>query len=380
MTSSATSGPDLRAAFHLDSVPRLSRSTVDRREQIRGDPAHAESTWPLGRVVRVDPRGRTPVSEAPDGSLELLDAPSRDFGDRIPEGAVLLGEDRGTAYWAIRVPDPDESNDAGSGFSAVELWRDLRTGGGDLDARSAGLLTTAVALLSWHDRARFCARDGSPMRSTKSGWAQRCQAHDHEEYPRTDPSMICLVHDGADRVLLARQPIWPAGRYSVLAGFVEAGESLEACVARECAEEVGATVSTITYLGSQPWPFPRSLMIGFSAVADPDAPLELQEGEIENARWVTREELREALAAGDWATRDGSSATRRSGVSGAGGAGGAGSRSGASGAGSSAGAGSRSGAGSTAGGVSEADEPPPLILPGGVSIARAMLEAWAAAG
>ena len=158
--------------------------------------------------------------------------------------------------------------------------------------------------------------------------------------------MICLVHDGADQVLLARQPIWPAGRYSVLAGFVEAGESLEACVARECAEEVGVDVHTISYLGSQPWPFPRSLMIGFSAVADPDQPIKLQEGEIEGARWVTRAELREALEAGEWSHRDG---TPR-------------------------------GAQGVGGTAFEAGAGRELILPGGVSIARAMLEAWAAAG
>jgi NAD+ diphosphatase len=151
-------------------------------------------------------------------------------------------------------------------------------------------------------------------------------------------------------VLLARQPIWPTGRYSVLAGFVEAGESLEACVARECAEEVGVDVHTISYLGSQPWPFPRSLMIGFSAVADPDQPIRLQEGEIEGARWVTRAELREALEAGEWSHRDG-------------GVGGRGQ--------------SAQGVGGTA---FEAGAGRELILPGGVSIARAMLEAWAAAG
>ncbi len=350
-TTSATSGPDLRAAFHLDSLPRLSRSTVDRREQVRGDPDYVASTWPRARVVRVDPRGRTPVEETDDGSLRLVDSPAHDFGETVPDGAVLLGEEDGITYWGVRVPDPDElpehfQADAGSGFSALELWRDLRVSGGDLDARSAGLLTTAVALLSWHDRARFCARDGSPMRSIKAGWAQLCQAHDHEEYPRTDPSMICLVHDGADRVLLARQPIWPKGRYSVLAGFVEAGESLEACVARECAEEVGVAVSTITYLGSQPWPFPRSLMIGFSAVADPDAPMQLQQGEIENARWITREELRAALAAGEWTTREGEGPRGSHGVGGT---------------------------------AFEPGEDRELILPGGVSIARAMLEAWAAA-
>ena len=351
--TSGTAGPDLRAAFHLDTDPALSRSTVDRREQLRVDPDHVRALWPDARVVLVDPHGRTPVQRSDDGTLVLTLATSPHVGESVPDEAVLLGEEDGTAYWALRVPDPTEAeaDDAGSGFLTEQQWArsgggpdhanwtDLRSSGADLDARGAGLLTTAVALLNWHERSRFCARDGSETYAIKSGWARLCTAHQHEEYPRTDPSMICLVHDGADRVLLARQPIWPAGRYSVLAGFVEAGESLEACVVRECAEEVGVDVHTISYLGSQPWPFPRSLMIGFAAVADPDQPLELQEGEIESARWVTRAQLREALDAGEWTHRDG-------GPPGAGAVGGSGE----------------------------------LVLPGGVSIARAMLEAWAAAG
>ncbi|GAA4795365.1 NAD(+) diphosphatase [Actinomycetospora chlora] len=361
--SSSTAGPDLRAAFHLDADPSLSRSTVDRREQLRVDPDHAKALWPDARLVLVDPHGRTPTERAADGTLTLALVPTDGMGD-IPEGAVVLGEEDGTAFWAVRAPDPAEaeSNDAGSGFMTAEQWSragggpdhenwtDLRSSGADLDARSAGLLTTAVSLLNWHDRSRFCARDGSEMYAIKSGWAQLCRAHGHEEYPRTDASMICLVHDGTTgdqaQVLLARQPIWPAGRYSVLAGFVEAGESLEACVARECAEEVGVDVHTISYLGSQPWPFPRSLMIGFAAVADPAQPLKLQEGEIEGARWVTRAELQTALDAGAWSHRDGAPTGAR-------------------------------GVGGTA---FEAGAGRELILPGGVSIARAMLEAWAAAG
>ncbi|MHC1559768.1 NAD(+) diphosphatase [Actinomycetospora sp. C-140] len=362
--SSGTAGPDLRAAFHLDDDPSLSRSTVDRREQLRVDPDHARALWPDAQVVLVDPHGRTPVLRGADGTLTLAFAPTSVFGADIPDGAVLLGEESGTAFWAVRVPDPSsaDGNDAGSGFMTAEQWEragggpdhenwtDLRSSGADLDARGAGLLTTAVALLNWHDRARFCARDGSEMYPVKAGWAQLCRAHEHEEYPRTDASMICLVHDGRPgdqaQVLLARQPIWPAGRYSVLAGFVEAGESLEACVARECAEEVGVDVHTISYLGSQPWPFPRSLMIGFTAVADPAQPLKLQEGEIEGARWVTRAQLQEALDAGAWSHRDG--APR--------------------------------GAAGVGGTNFEAGAGRDLILPGGVSIARAMLEAWAAAG
>jgi NAD+ diphosphatase len=135
--------------------------------------------------------------------------------------------------------------------------------------------------------------------TTQFGWSTRCESCGREEYPRTDPAVICLVHDDAgangERVLLGRQPSWPPDRYSVLAGFVEAGESLEGCVEREIREEVGVEVHDIRYLGSQPWPFPRSIMLGFAARADPAAPLRLAEDEIEDARWVTRADLRTAI-------------------------------------------------------------------------------------
>jgi NAD+ diphosphatase len=180
--------------------------------------------------------------------------------------------------------------------TAEPQWLDLRAAGALLDDTGAGLFTTAVALFHWHRSARFCAVCGGRTESIKSGWARVCERCGHEEYPRTDAAVICLVHDGADRVLLARGAGWPEGRYSVLAGFVEAGESLEACVAREIEEEVGVAVSDIHYLGSQPWPFPRSLMVGFEAVADPAEPLRPADGEIAQAKWVDRAEVRRALA------------------------------------------------------------------------------------
>jgi NAD+ diphosphatase len=319
------------------TMPVLSRTEVFRDDTVRADLARQESGWAKARLVVVDRQGRTPVewSDVPSG-FSVADAGSWDVGHgssaRLKlrgttgatpaEGAVLLGELDGTAYWAVR-GEPDLV----AGDDPAE-WADLRLTGAVLDPLGAGLFTTACATLNWHDAARFCPRDGSPTRIAYGGWHRLCEANGHEEYPRTDPSMICLVHDGGSgpeaRVLLARQPVWPVGRFTVLAGFVEAGESLEACVAREVHEEVGVEVGEIRYLGSQPWPFPRSLMVAFHAVADPDAPLTPAEGEIAEAMWITREQLRGALAAGDW--------------------GGEG----------------------------------PLLLPGKVSIARMMLESWAA--
>ncbi|MCO1660746.1 NAD(+) diphosphatase [Pseudonocardia sp. S2-4] len=286
---------------------------------MRTDSTRQLAGWSSARLVVVDERGRTPVVR--DGDTATLTTRPTE-GDSPPEGAVLLGEADGVAYWAVRgAADPAADDDPAD-------WQDLRMVGAALDPLGAGLLTTAVAVLTWHEQSRFCARDGSPTRVGNAGWHRVCEAAGHEEYPRTDPAVICLVHDGGDRVLLARQPTWPPGRFSVLAGFVEAGESLEACVQREIQEEVGVAVRDVRYLGSQAWPFPRSLMVGFHALADPDQPLVPADGEIAEARWVTRAELRTALDVGDWAGRPG--------------------------------------------------DAQPLLLPGRVSIARSMLDAWAA--
>jgi NAD+ diphosphatase len=324
--------------FRLTTPAVLSRSEVFRDETLRTDLARQEAGWATARLVVVDDEGRTPVewTDTPTAGFEVADAGSWDRGGSARlrtrptegatpvEGAVLLGEQDGVAYWAVR-----GKPDVFSGDDATD-WADLRMTGAILDGMGAGLFVTAVAVLNWHDTARYCARDGSPTRVGAAGWHRRCEAAGHEEYPRTDPAVICLVHDGGSgdtaRVLLARQPIWPIGRFTVLAGFVEAGESLEGCVRREIHEEVGVHVRDVAYLGSQAWPFPRSLMLAFEAVADPAAPLTPADGEIAEAMWVTRADLRVALRAGDW-------------------------------------------------GASEA----PLLLPGKVSIARSMLESWAAA-
>ena len=294
--------------FRLAGLPTLSRSTVDRNESVRTDPARLAKLWATGRVIVLDERGRTPVGA---GATTLATRPAVRLADDLPADALLLGEHDGVGYWAVRrsvelqegVPSPDSAWGLWTGGAADgEEWHDLRTVGALLDDTSAGLYTTAMALVSWHAKAGFCGNCGSPVERRNAGWATHCPNCGREEYPRTDPAVICLVHDdvgvNGESVLLARQPIWPPERYSVLAGFVEAGESLEACVAREVAEEVGVTVGDIRYLGSQPWPFPRSIMVGFAAVTERGAALTPADGEIEEARWVTRDLLREALAAG----------------------------------------------------------------------------------
>ncbi|MCP3798527.1 NAD(+) diphosphatase [Allokutzneria sp. A3M-2-11 16] len=266
--------------FALDGLPALSRSTVDRADALRDNAELLSKGWKEATLVVIDERGRTRLA---DDVLHL--GSTGDLSDAPVEGAVFLGVQDETAYWAVRGP-------------GAEDWQDLRMCGALLSDTDAGLMTAAVGLLAWHDLSNFCARCGSPTKAIRAGWARQCTGCAHEEYPRTDPAVICLVHDGDSHVLLARQPVWPAERYSVLAGFVEVGESLEACVEREVGEEVGVAVRAVRYLGSQPWPFPRSLMVGFSALADRDAPLVLAEGEIEHAKWVHRDEVRAAFAAG----------------------------------------------------------------------------------
>lgn len=290
--------------FELLDLPALSRFTVDRREPLRADVERLTALWPKARVIAVDKRGRTMVA---DKGSRIVDQSALEFGDTPPADAVLLGEQDGVAYWGVPLPDDPEETQ----ISPARAWQfpdltdepqllDLRAVGALLDDTGAGLLTSAVAAFAWHRNAKFCARCGSPTESVKSGWARVCTKCSHEEYPRTDAAVICLVHDGVggngENVLLARGAGWPEGRYSVLAGFVEAGESLEACVAREIVEEVGVAVDSIRYLGSQPWPFPRSLMVGFTAIADPAEPLVPADGEIAQAKWVSRDQVRQALA------------------------------------------------------------------------------------
>ncbi|MBO0854838.1 MAG: NAD(+) diphosphatase [Nocardia sp.] len=306
-------------AFELNDIPLLSRSALDRAETLRSDPDALREGWSRARLLRMNRRGQVRI----DGERVLLESAREHSPEPAPE-AVLLGVVDDAHVWAIRDNELDGR------------LMDLRVVGSalHLDDVFLGMLSTALALLNWHDRARYSAVDGSRTTAANAGWS-RINESGHEEFPRIDPAIICLVHDGGDRALLGRQRSWPERMFSLLAGFVEAGESLERCVAREVGEEVGVDVSDIRYLGSQPWPLPRSLMLGFSAVADPAQPLVYADGEIAEAHWFTRDEVREALDAGAW--------------------------------------------GSVSGAVGKAEEQK-LLLPGSISIARTIVESWAAAG
>lgn len=307
------------ALFELNQIPLLSRSALDRADHLRGDAHALKEGWASARLLRVGRRGAVRYE-----SGELVWEPATELSDEPSPDAVFLGVRDEVHLWAVR--DRDLTGEL----------RDLRQLADErLDDFTAGVLSTALALINWHAGAAFHGADGSPMVSAKAGWS-RVTEDGREDFPRTDPAVICLIHDGGDRVLLARQSSWPPTMFSLLAGFVEAGESLERCVEREMREEVGLDVREIRYLGSQPWPFPRSLMLGFSALADPAQPLEFSDGEIAEAHWFTRAEVRAALAAGGWPARPGAGLDADSGEA-------------------------------------------KLLLPGSVSIARTIVESWVAA-
>ena len=207
-------------------------------------------------------------------------APSAAAGDHDPERHLLLGR-LGERWWFTQAADAP----------GQEALRSVMDG---LSRPELEVAFTAAGLIGWHAGAAFCSRCGAVTGVAAAGQARRCSACGRESYPRTDPAVIVAILDPDDRLLLGRQPSWAPGRHSVFAGFVEMGESLEQAVHREMAEEVGLSLTGITYLGSQPWPFPRSLMVGFSAQAAA-TDLTPAVGEIELARWFTREELRAAI-------------------------------------------------------------------------------------
>ncbi len=261
--------------------PALSRGTVDRAALRRTDADWLAQAWGGARILALGDDGTAAV-DGEDG-LVLLSASD------VAEDALrfFLGEYDGQAYFAAVAEPPATGRRVG-----------LREVGALLGDRDAGLMVAAVALANWHRTHTHCPRCGAPTAPAVGGWQRICPADASEHYPRVDPAVIMLVHDGADRCLLGRQAAWPPERFSTLAGFVEPGESAEQAVVREVAEETGVAVTDIAYAASQPWPFPGSLMLGFSAHAVGADEPRLLDGELAEARWFHRDQLADRLAAG----------------------------------------------------------------------------------
>ncbi|CAN5227702.1 NAD(+) diphosphatase [soil metagenome] len=275
----------------LSRLP-LSRFEIDRDYLMRDRENLFDELW-------ADPSTRLlPVF---DGSA-LLDSPT---SLALLPAAALPNE--GLRVYLGRSTSPTSPEPVGTPIVAVLLedaghlaeaeWGNLRQLGGRMSDRDAGILTEALAILNWHASHMFSPRTGEATIAEKGGWVRRDPISETEVFPRTDPAIIVGVTDAEDRLLLGSNALWERNRYSLLAGFVEPGESLESAVIREIYEESGIRVVDPVYLGSQPWPFPASLMLGFTATVDPDfAGIQEPDGvEILDLRWFSREELAASL-------------------------------------------------------------------------------------
>ena len=272
-------------SYETGEAPQIALSVRghDRVGRRRTDERWLAETWadPRTRVLPLA-SGRFPVT-AERHAIAWCGPAEAPGGQRL-----FLGEQGGVAHFAVLLDEAPAD---------AEGWAGLRSMIPSLSPADASLLVHAVALAEWHRGHRFCPRCGAGLTVAAAGHVLTCSGCGREHFPRTDPAVIMLVTDEADRALLGRQPSWPEGRYSTLAGFVDPGESLEDAVRREVAEEAGIEVGEVTYLGNQPWPFPASLMIGFFAAAR-TTEITVDGEEIADARWFTREQVLRETEAG----------------------------------------------------------------------------------
>jgi NAD+ diphosphatase len=294
-----------------DPVLTFTQSGLDRAANLREATAQAR--------VLADPAARTcvlwrgkPLLMAASDPLRLVWVPlDHAMLADAREAPVFIGLDgtapryaRDISAWADRAADEaamagflDPSGNRHPAAPEGAEFLDLRASMARMDAGDAGTAAMAKGVLGWHETHGHCARCGAPSQMSLAGWRRTCTACGTHHFPRTDPVVIMLIERG-NRLLLGRSPGWPEGMYSLLAGFMEPGETIEAAVRREVAEETGVTVGNVGYVASQPWPFPASLMIGCWGMAATDA-ITLDPAELEDARWVSREALVEGLAGRD---------------------------------------------------------------------------------
>ena len=269
---------------------------LDRASELRSDEAALDRLWSTAKIIRVSNSklatdGKSLLFLSATEVEELIASKVFTSGDKY-----FLGIDTASkvAYFAW---DCDEVG-LSAGETSTEGLASLRELGGTLDEFELGISMQATALSNWHRSHPHCSKCGAETKSTLGGSVRACVKDQSQHHPRTDSAVIVLVKDKDDRILLGHQPIWPDGRFSTFAGFLEPGETFEQCVEREVFEESGVKVNEIKYLGSQPWPFPASIMIAFSAVVDDPSTAKADGVEITEVRWFSRAELKSSVADG----------------------------------------------------------------------------------
>jgi NAD+ diphosphatase len=271
-------------------------SAIDRAGELRTNQSTLDTLWQKAEIIQIAD-GRIATSQEKLTFISAADVAEQIASARFTEGSrYFLGLDLATrtpyfawdTTWEGEVSDEDKS----VGFST------LREVGAQLSPLHFELALHATALSNWHRAHPRCPRCGGSTRVDLGGAARFCDADQSQHHPRTDSAVIVLIKDRDDRILLGHQPVWPEGRFSTFAGFLEPGETFEQCVSREVFEESGVRVSEIKYLGSQPWPFPASIMIAFEAVTDNPEVAKGDGEEITEVKWFSRTELKAAAAEG----------------------------------------------------------------------------------
>ena len=257
----------------------LAAAEVDRSAHLRSDEAYLQSTWPNALVLQFN------SEKFASQSNQLTFVKGASLGEYDSQIDYFLGVKDGENFFLRHLNDETLTSE----------FKSLRAIGSFLSPRDIGLAVHAQGLANWHSKHPRCSLCGGPTVVVLAGAVRRCPADQSEHYPRTDSAIIVLIKNDKDQILLGRQKVWPKYRFSTFAGFVEPGESFEHCVIREVREEAGVELTKINYLGSQPWPFPASLMIAFEAITNTPELARPDGDEIEEIRWFSREEMKSAI-------------------------------------------------------------------------------------
>ena len=264
----------------------LSISLVDRKADLRTNQSLITELFQESSVL-IFQNGKVGIPNEFAKELKLFKG--SELGGYESQTDYYLGDIGSESFFVRHLPNT-------SAFNIKISFAALREFGAQLDKKQIGLAVQAQGLANWHEKHPRCSICGGPTLVTSAGAIRKCPQDDSEHYPRTDSAIIVLVKDKSDRILLGRQSVWPQNRFSTFAGFVEPGESFENCVLREVKEEAGVIVSQLKYLGSQPWPFPSSLMVAFEAITNAPETAKPDGVEIEQLRWFNRSQIAADIA------------------------------------------------------------------------------------